>query len=154
MQDCYNRYGEPTAEVFLRCHRDHVDLYESIIIRMNLGEKCLNGAIPFEVPQHEISVLMNNPQFILHSTAQHFETMLNQQERIKELYETAQEWEDIVDDLFENGIKTPEQIQDELDLLKAEVEELEKEKGLLEGRLEGLKNLPWYRRLFKRYYTV
>lgn len=38
MQQAYNQYGYPTREVFIRCHPDHCDLYESIAIEYNMSE--------------------------------------------------------------------------------------------------------------------
>lgn len=155
MQECYDRYGEPTAEVFLRCHRDHVDLYESIIIRMNLGPDCLNGAIPWEATPSEVPTLMNNPQYIEQSTADHFECMNRQKREIEGLEEEVIELELVLEDLEREGIRTPEMIQNEMDSLERGNEYLIEQLSQTKEKLETLKNLSLFDRIFNyRRYTV
>lgn len=148
MQDCYDRYGYPEPEVFLRCHRDHVDLYESIIIRMNLGEKCLNGAIPFDVPSDEIPVLMNHPEFILESTANHFKTMLSQKEDIDMLKGMYEESQASLEQLENKGIVMPSEIAVIIGRLEDRVKELEESNTRLNSALDTIEQLGWIDRLF------
>lgn len=73
MQQCYDIYGSPEYEVFLTCHRDHCDLYESIIIRANLTDYCLNKAIPAEVPAAEREILVAAGDYCCQSTSEHIQ---------------------------------------------------------------------------------
>lgn len=73
MQEAYNRCGPPQAEVFIECHSDHIDLYESLAIHHNWGPRCLNGNKPRRVPDSERDILLNHGEYIKLSTAQHIE---------------------------------------------------------------------------------
>jgi len=126
MQDQYDREGPPTYSVFLRCHMDHIDLYESIIIRANLGPKCLNGALPRLVPPDEVEILVNASEYIEQSTAHHIKTI----DTLKaELSATTTDLEL----LKSTGIRTPQEIQQELEALMLAVSTQRRELHRLKG---------------------
>lgn len=111
MQECFNRCGYPTPEVYLECHSDHVDVYESLMIRANLGPNCLNTALPKEVPQDEADMLINNIQWVKYSTAEHFKMIKGLTKGIQDYDDLVRSLQFRVNELETMGIQTPANIE-------------------------------------------
>jgi hypothetical protein len=134
MQECYDREGPPTYSVFLTCHSDHVDLYESMIIRHNLGPLCLNGALPKEVPLADQEILLEAGDYIEMSTAQHIKLIEDTKANLTSKTEELEALKNL-------GIKMPADWQSEIDTLIEVVKIQRKE-------LQRLKNLSLWDRIF------
>lgn len=141
MQEAFNTFGYPDREVLITCHSDHCDLYESMVIRYNMGPKCLNGNQPREVPPDEVTILRNSAEYIKLSTAQHIKLITDGIESTKEAVAKQNELRLRVEDLEDRGILTPEDIQNKLEELESEVLQYSNE-------LERLKGLSWFQRIF------
>jgi hypothetical protein len=148
MQWCYDNYGEPMPEVFLECHSDHVDMYESIIIRMNLGDMCLNGNMPREIPPEDVPTLMNNGQFVSVSTAEHFRMILKLEEDVEDKEGEIELLRLRIEDFGENGIVLPDEMEELIENQKLEISTLEDMLQTSNKELTKLKNRNWFQRLF------
>lgn len=150
MQECFDRYGPPTKEVFLYCHSDHIDLYESIIIRMNLGPMCLNTTLPKEVPPDDADVLMRNGQWVSVGTAEHFRMLTRLENEIDTVRATTESLQAKLDDLEVNGIRTPEETEDMLNSQAIDIAVLSTKLSQAEAELERLRNRNMIERLLNR----
>lgn len=144
MQWAYDSYGMPQFRVMLECHRDHIDLMESILIHGNQDRELLNGNRPSAVPEEEVTVLLTSGEELKSSTASHIRRMQYAEAALVEL--TAE-----YDELREKGLYLPE----ELEQMPSQVEQLEMEnKWLSEDlvaanfRIEKLKNRNLLQRIF------
>lgn len=142
MQWAYDSYGMPEFRVHIECHRDHIDLLESICIHANAdaGHSLLNGNKPSPVPADEITILMASGDELKLSTAEHIR-MLKRLENIAEQYK----------ELKDTGIYLPEEVED----MPMRIDELEREnKWLLEDlqavrhKLTKLRNRGLWDRIF------
>lgn len=142
MQWAYDTYGMPEFEVMVECHRDHIDLIESIAIHTNSNHELLNGNKPAAVPSDEVTILLESGDELKLSTAEHIR-QLKDLLLIKDKYE----------ELKSTGIYLPEEVE----AMPMQIEQLEMEnKGLTEDlataahRIDKLKN----RNLFQRIFNV
>jgi hypothetical protein len=77
IQEAYNKYGLPKHKVLLECHKDHIDLVESIEISKYYHlPNCLNGNKPALPNQEDLDILCNNKQLLKYSTAQHINRLI------------------------------------------------------------------------------
>lgn len=148
MQDAYNRCGPPRASVFIKCHSDHIDLYESLAIHHNWGPKCLNGNKPRRVPDQEKAILLESGQYIELSTAQHIELLnkANQEVEQKEKEIKGLAWE--LKELQNRGIRTPEGHRQELEHLKSDLRIRDQEIDIQKRELSRLAKLSIWDRIF------
>lgn len=141
MQEQYDVQGAPEYTVFLRCHSDHVDLYESIIIRHNLGPHCLNGALPREVPEEQRVILLEAAEYIKMPTATHIELLKTTEKLLLE--STAR-----LKELQTQGVKTPYEHQQKLKTYGEKVTHLEAQAQIRLQELKRLQKLNWFSRIF------
>lgn len=142
MQECFDRCGYPATEVFIKCHSDHIDLYESMAIRANLGPNCLNTAIPRLVPAEDQAILLESGEYIELSTAQHLKL-------IKDLtndLEYAKQYKLELEKLRKKGVYTKQEI-------KAQLEELNDYKEACQAWKEKVQRLE-NRGLFARIFNL
>lgn len=140
MQNEYNLYGLPTAEVLVECHRDHIDLMEAIAIHENAGPKLLNGNAPKRVEDWECNILMKSADRIKQPTAMHLILLKEQELKAKRL-------EKKLNKLKNKGIEMPEDIANV-------VSNLHKELGKCEAELTRYKTLPLWKRIFSYNVSV
>lgn len=144
MQWAYDIYGMPQFRVLVECHRDHIDLMESICIHGNQDKELLNGNKPSAVPENEITVLLDSGEELKSSTASHIRRIKYAEEALVEL--TAE-----YEALRDTGLYLP----DELEQMPFHIEQLEMEnKWLSEDliaanlRIEKLKSRNLLQRIF------
>jgi len=155
MQEAYNQFGYPRQEVFITCHSDHCDLYESIVIRYNMGPKCLNGNQPKEVPSNEVEVLVNSGEYAGLSTAEHIQLIKAKEQQAQEAIAKQDLLQLRVRDLETQGILTPDDIKAKVQELEDDAEDLEIEALYYRDKLKTAKEeltrlskLSWFDRLF------
>lgn len=134
MQECYDREGPPTYSVFLTCHSDHVDLYESMIIRANLGPLCLNGALPKEVPLEDQKILLEAGEYIELSTADHIKMIEDTKANLTSKTEELEQIKSL-------GIRMPQDWQEEIDVLVHAV-------NIQKREINRLKSMSLWNRIF------
>lgn len=142
MQWAYDSYGMPEFEVMIECHRDHIDLLESIAIHTNSNHDLLNGNKPAAVPPDEVTILLESGDELKLSTAEHIR-------RLKELEEVAEQYKE----LRETGIYLPEEVEEmpeQIEYLQLSVKHLKEDVEGLTHKLNKLKN----RNLFQRIFNV
>jgi hypothetical protein len=150
MQWCFNTYGIPTAELFLDCHKDHVDMYESIIIRMNLGELCLNTAVPKELPKEDVDTLMSSGQWVTLSTAEHFRMLHKLADEVKDKDITITALSSRLDGLELEGTMMPEEIKELVEYQNIEIASLQEVLDKQKTSLDQLQNRNWIERLLNK----
>ncbi len=134
MQWAYDTFGMPDFIVQMECHSDHIDLLESICIRHNWSEYCLNGNKPKEVPYDEAQVLINNADLTQLSTA-------TQKRRINTAESQVLDATEQLDTLREQGVVLPDKERAERQALESRIRTLNQE-------LHALKNRGFFARLF------
>lgn len=148
MQQAYNQYGYPTREVFISCHPDHCDLYESIAIEYNMSEHCLNGNQPRRVPRDEWDLLINNGQYIEMSTAKQIQLLEERLAALELAEETELELRARLDLLKRNGVMLPDEVTELVEDLNTDLQYLADLNIERLQELKRLKNLGWFDRLF------
>lgn len=142
MQWAYDTYGMPEFEVMVECHRDHIDLIESIAIHTNSNHELLNGNKPAAVPSDEVTILLESGDELKLSTAEHIR-------RLKELEGVAERYKKLRD----TGIYLPEEVEEmpeQIEYLQLRVKHLKEDAEGLTHKLNKLKN----RNLFQRIFNV
>lgn len=148
MQQAYNQYGYPTREVFISCHPDHCDLYESIAIEYNMSEYCLNGNQPRRVPRDEWDLLINNGQYIEMSTAKQIQLLEERLAALELADEVELELRARLDLLKRNGVMLPEEAEALVVEIRHELTDLERTSRKYLYELQRLKGMSWFDRLF------
>lgn len=96
MQEAYNTYGMPNAEILIRCHKDHLDAMENYFISMRKAlPGCLNTSAPKLDPDINYAWMMENPQMLQFSA---FEVM----SQYVEILQERNSLQEIHDDLKHN----------------------------------------------------
>lgn len=115
LQWAYDTYGPPEYRVHCTLHSDHLDLMESIIIRHNWSDNCLNGNKPKEVPADEVEILTRcDPQLLNISTAAHIRRIRTAEELLIEATALLEEYKD-------EGYVLPQEEAQEKDKLRKEL---------------------------------
>lgn len=151
MQEEFNRHGHPEGIVLLDCHRDHIDLMESLFIEDNQGPLCLNGNAPKAVGLWEREVLLNNVESLEVSTAVHIKVLNDYDAKIKKL-------ESKVENLLAQGIRLPEETietmleaKDLLTLQDQGIYQLEAELAQANNKVRQYENMSLFKRIFSYY---
>jgi len=151
MQEEFNRHGHPEGIVLLDCHRDHIDLMESLFIEDNQGPLCLNGNAPKAVGPWEREVLLNNVESLEVSTAVHIKVLNDYDAKTKKL-------ESKVENLLTQGIRLPEETietmleaEDLLTLQDQGIYQLEAELAQANNKVRQYENMPLLKRIFSYY---
>lgn len=148
MQEAYNQYGYPSGEVFISCHADHCDLYESIAIEYNMNEYCLNGNQPRRVPREDWDILLKDDKYAKMSTAEHITLLESQLEALDLAEEVELELRARLDLLKRNGVMLPTEVTELVEEINEECANLEALGTRYFEELKRLKNLSWFDRLF------
>ena len=144
MQWAYDIYGMPQFRVLLECHRDHIDLMESIFIHGNQDKDLLNGNKPSAVSDEESTVLLASNDELKVSTATHIRRMKYAESTLVEL--TVE-----YDDLKTTGIYLPEDVEQmpvQLEHLELENKWLTEDLEAANYRINKLKNRNLWQRIF------
>ena len=144
MQEEFNRRGHPEGIVLLDCHRDHIDLMESLFIEDNQGPLCLNGNAPKAVGLWEREVLLNNVESLEVSTAVHIKVLNDYDAKIKKL-------ESKVENLLTQGIRLPEETKSTLEYQEQTIHQLATQVRQAEDTLQQYRNMPLLKRIFSYY---
>lgn len=154
MQEEFNRHGHPEGIVLLDCHRDHIDLMESLFIEDNQGPLCLNGNAPKVVGPWEREVLLNNVESLEVSTAVHIKVLNDYDAKTKKL-------ESKVENLLTQGIRLPEETietmleaEDLLTLQDQGIYQLEAELAQANNKVRQYENMSLFKRIFSYNVTV
>lgn len=154
MQEEFNRHGHPEGIVLLDCHRDHIDLMESLFIEDNQGPLCLNGNAPKAVGPWEREVLLNNVESLEVSTAVHIKVLNDYDAKTKKL-------ESKVENLLTQGIRLPEETietmleaEDLLTLQDQGIYQLEAELAQANNKVRQYENMSLFKRIFSYNVTV
>jgi hypothetical protein len=87
MQAAYDSWGEPNAEILVRCHEDHIDIVESCLI--SRLRPCLNSTIPKDpIPGYALEDLIH---YLGAPTIEHIV-------RISELLQSKEEYAKVLED--------------------------------------------------------
>ena len=73
MQAEYNIAGHPNTEILLVCHKDHLDMMESMYInarRIQVKDRMLNTSIPKDYTNAEIYTITKNEEYLKYSIVQ------------------------------------------------------------------------------------
>lgn len=124
LQQAYDHFGMPRFTIMLRCHSDHIDLMESILIRSEWSDHCLNGVRPKEVPENEAHILVEATKYnyLNVSTAEHItqlaDLIITQAKTVKEVAAVKSKNET----LRKDGLILPGEFQ-ELERLRVKTKE-------------------------------
>lgn len=142
MQDEYYKCGHPKGVVLVECHKDHIDLMESIYIEDNRGPNCLNGNAPKAIPPVERSILLGDTADTLKfPTAIHIKTLHDQALKNIALEEELTQ-------LKTNGVMLPEVAKQAMLDADQLIKELEPELQAHKELVEKYKSLPLWKRIF------
>lgn len=148
MQEEFNVSGLPTCTILLECHRDHIDLLESMIIEEHRGSLSLNGNSPKVVSQEERAALVDGMIMLKYSTAGHLEEL-----RRLALELSAKEYECSqagirISMLKTQGIRIPEEVISTIQDADALIQDQDAELAQLKEELNRYKNMPIWKRIF------
>jgi group I intron endonuclease len=143
IQAAFNNYGYPSAEILLECHSDHIDLMETYFICKL--QPSLNTVGGVTINNEDLNVLRRRTDLLQLSTAEHILHIEKQETRING-------YEKLVNSLI-NELKqaTLDHSMNKLvEALTKQVKDLEEEIGSAEQELIDYKNLPWYKKIFRK----
>ena len=93
MQDAYRQLGMPSAEILVRCHKDHLDAMENYFIHMRKAlPNCLNTSAPKLDPNINYAWMLDNPQILQFSA---FEIMAQYVEQNQDHTALQEEHDDL-----------------------------------------------------------
>ena len=142
MQAVYDVWGAPEYRVALEVHSDHIDIYESIFIATAWGPNLLNATKPKPISPEEAEeyleyydkLNLGGQSALLSSTLMHLKAL-------KQYHEVLNQTTEELNKLKIEGIRTPDEIMDELEALETDNYEYYHE-------LERLKKLSLWDRIF------
>jgi len=149
MQHAYNRYGMPQFRVVLECHKDHIDVMESIVIHYNASiTNLVNGNKPAKVPEDDTELLINADDELKLSTAEHIRLL-------REAAREASHYKEKYCVLKSSGILLPKEIEtmpEDLDSALSSNKRLYEENSQLQDKVRKLMSRSLWQRIFN--YTV
>lgn len=158
MQLEYERCGLPATEVIFRCHKDHIDILEELLIDQLKGPDMLNTTYPEVNRTDEVAILINKSQDLLQlSTLEHIELLHRVEEKITQFRSDKDVAEAKVEEYRNNGYMITEDYVDlveiateniqEVEFLEEYCEELAQKLESAETRLTKLSQRNWWQRL-------
>lgn len=158
MQLEYERCGLPATEVIFRCHKDHIDILEELLIDQLKGPDMLNTTYPEVNRTDEVAILINKSQDLLQlSTLEHIELLHRVEEKITQFRSDKDVAEAKVEEYRNNGYMITEDYVDlveiatesiqEVEFLEEYCEELAEKLESAETRLTKLSQRNWWQRL-------
>lgn len=142
MQEEYNRSGFPDAIVLMECHKDHLDMMESMYInsmRINGRFKMLNTSIPKDYTDAEIAVIYNNEEYLQYSIIQLISQLKTAKENISTLEMELEELQD-------RGIKPPKYAKN-LEIENLQLSSQVQQLITINQELSRRANMTWLERL-------
>ena len=120
MQAEFDKCGFPGTRILLECHKDHLDMMESMYIHANKGPHLLNTSIPRDYSPREIEIATADDDQLKLSTVEILSQLRTATNNIEAL-------EEEVDSLRDDGLVLPseiEEIKEDNERLKSEVSKL------------------------------
>jgi hypothetical protein len=154
MQEEFNRHGHPEGIVLLECHKDHIDLMESLFIEDNQGPLCLNGNAPKAVGPWEREVLLADVTQLKYSTAVHIKVLGDYQTKIVQLENSVTKVETKLKKLKHKGVQLPEETKSTLEYQEQTIHQLATQVRQAEDTLQQYRNMPLLKRIFSYNVTV
>jgi hypothetical protein len=162
MQDAYNRYGVPEADIMLECHPDHIDIMEAVFIARHNPE--LNSDRPADpFPGVDIDWYIQNTDFLQNSTLRHMELLAQDEGKAKEAQEVINLFASKLDSMHALNRtllakRSAEEINSSagarlkvvsksVNILSTELIEAKDEIIILEEKLAYV-SLPWWKKIF------
>ena len=144
MQWAYDTYGMPQFRVHVYCHKDHIDLIESIIIHGNQDKDLLNGNKPSAVSPYEEEILLSSAEELKLSTAEHVS-------KLKDLTAELEVTTALYKELRATGLFLPEEVEEmpeQIEYLRLSVKHLKEDVEGLTYKLNKLRNRNLWERIF------
>jgi hypothetical protein len=152
MQLEYDRCGLPKTEMIFSCHKEHIDILEEWLIDQLKGPDMLNTTYPEVARTSGIANLINSSKELLKlSTWQHLEIIHKNIKTLSEAEDAVDEVEFrlrkyktsgyIIDDDYNEMVDLAQKYSDANDILEEQLNDANQ-------KLESLKNLSWFNRLF------
>lgn len=152
MQLEYDRCGLPGTEVIFRCHRDHIDILEELLIDQLKGPDMLNTTYPEVNRTDEVAILINKSQDLLQlSTLEHIELLHKVESKITQFRSEKDAAEAQVEEYRSHGYIINQDYTDLVDIATEhmrEAEDLREKVDYHEANIERLRKLSWWDRLF------
>ena len=143
MQHEFNIYGFPQAEVLLECHKDHLDMMESLYINHNMIKHrhiMLNTSVPADYTDAQIAFITSHEHYLKYSSFELMRSLNTAKDNIRHMQEE-------LDTLHDEGIQLPPntiKLIRENKTLQEDIKKLLKTNQLLS--IEASKS--WWQRLF------
>lgn len=143
MQQEFNRVGSPSAEILLVCHKDHLDMMETMYIHSRLDqvrERVLNTSIPACYSDEDVAIATSDDTYLKVPITALIKGLKSAKANMANLQEE-------VDALHDKGIQTPEAIRKvsvDNAQLKSDVSKL----LIINQELSRKANMNWLERLF------
>lgn len=143
LQAAYNTYGLPVARVLLECHCDHIDLMETYFICKL--QPTLNAVGGIAVSNEDLNILSQRIDLLQYSTADH---MLRIEKQETYINDYKKEIDRLTNDLKQAALD--HFMNEKVERLTKQVKDLGEEIGSAEQELIDYKNLPWYKKIFRK----
>ena len=143
MQAEFNRCGFPSTQILKECHKDNLDMMESLYINHNMIKQkhlMLNTSIPQDYTDTQIAFITSHEEYLKYSIFELMRGLNTAKDNIKHLEATIEEFE-------EDGIVLPKEIRN----IKEKNKELHRtiyELSLSNQELLRRANMSWFERLF------
>ena len=150
MQAEFDQYGFPVTKVLLECHKDHLNMLESMYINSNMLEHkhlMLNTSIPSDYTDAQIAIVTSNAALLKLSIIEIFQKHIAAKNNVQRMQEEVDSTVDKLKTLEKKGIVLPVEtktILKENKTLKEDVKNLLHINQMLS--LEASKS--WWQKLF------
>lgn len=153
LQLAFDRYGYPIARILMLCHSDHCDLMESYFICKLQPE--LNSVGGITVSAAEFEVLEQHAEWLQYSTVEHLNKMMEYEisiaklqndnnEQVKSLEKKIKELDSYIEEE-----RIAADVNNEIKALKQDNIELYQEREELAEKLDRMKSMNLWQRIFK-----
>ena len=97
MQAEFNRCGFPGTKILMECHKDNLDMMESLYINHNMIKQkhlMLNTSIPQDYTDTQIAFIVNHEEYLKYSIFELMRGLHTAKDNVKNLEESLEELED------------------------------------------------------------
>ena len=143
LQQEYNKHGAPCHTVLFVCHRDYLNIMESMYInsiKLTPGVKLLNTTIPKDYTNSEINVIQKHEHYLTYSVIELIQQLSAAKANVVNMQHE-------LDKMYAEGIQLPVdvvELQNDNLQLKEQVVKLLK----INQYLSKMANRSWWERLF------
>lgn len=147
MQREYSACGLPQTFYITECHRDYLDILESIYIHIGFqdyGNNMLNTSIPKGYTQQDINILVDNKELLMQPIIKVFSMLTGANNRIGTIQFEKEDALQAYTILRKTGKMLPAELQS----IHSDNKKLKEKVREYEQAINNFKTMPWWKRIW------